>query len=117
MCDEIGIDTIEMAGTMMVAMEAGILPWGDGEGVLKLLDEVKNGTNLGRIIGNGADFTGKAFGVTRIPTVKSQPIPAVLSSLSVVEAVKIIVGREVSLRNAWLQVDLLDMEFERFDLS
>lgn len=43
--------------------------------------------------------------------------PAVLASLSVVEAVKIIVGRDVSLRRAWLQVDLLEMEFERFDLS
>lgn len=75
-CDDIGIDTIEMAGTMMVAMEAGILPWGDGKGVLKFLDEVKAGTPLGRIIGNGADFTGKAFGVTRIPTVKGQSIPA-----------------------------------------
>lgn len=43
--------------------------------------------------------------------------PAVLASLSVTEAVKILVGREVALRHAWLQVDLLDMEFERFDLS
>lgn len=42
--------------------------------------------------------------------------PWVLSSLSVVEAVKILVGREVALRHAWLQVDLLDMEFERFEL-
>lgn len=42
--------------------------------------------------------------------------PWVLASLTVVEAVKILVGREVSLRNAWLQVDLLDMEFERFEL-
>jgi molybdopterin/thiamine biosynthesis adenylyltransferase len=43
--------------------------------------------------------------------------PAVLASLSVAEAVKIVVGRDVSLRHAWLQVDLLEMEFERFDLS
>lgn len=43
--------------------------------------------------------------------------PWVLSSLSVVEAVKILVGKEVSLRHAWLQVDLLDMEFERFELQ
>lgn len=75
-CDEIGIDTIETAGAIMVAMEAGILPWGDGKGVLKLLDEVKAGTYIGRILGNGADFTGKAFGITRIPTVKGQSIPA-----------------------------------------
>lgn len=76
-CDDIGIDTIETAGSMMVAMEAGILPWGDGDGILKLFkEEIKEGTALGRILGNGADFTGKAFGVTRIPTVKHQSIPA-----------------------------------------
>jgi aldehyde:ferredoxin oxidoreductase len=75
-CDDIGLDTIEIAGSMMVAMEAGVIPWSDGKGVLNLLDAVKNGTYIGRIIGNGADFTGKAFGITRIPTVKSQTIPA-----------------------------------------
>lgn len=43
--------------------------------------------------------------------------PAILASLSVVEAVKIRIGRNVPLRRAWLQVDLLDMEFERFELQ
>ncbi|KGK88282.1 aldehyde:ferredoxin oxidoreductase [Desulfosporosinus sp. HMP52] len=76
-CDDIGIDTIETAGTMMVAMEAGLIPWGDGNGILKLFkEEIKKGTPLGRILGNGADFTGQAFGVTRVPTVKHQSIPA-----------------------------------------
>lgn len=76
-CDDIGIDTIETAGTMMVAMEAGILPWGDGHGIVKLLkDEIREGTSLGHILGNGASFTGQAFGITRIPTVKRQTIPA-----------------------------------------
>ncbi|MGE5380768.1 MAG: HesA/MoeB/ThiF family protein [Methylocystaceae bacterium] len=42
--------------------------------------------------------------------------PWVLASLSVVEATKILLDRPVSLRHAWLQVDLLDMEFERFEL-
>jgi len=42
--------------------------------------------------------------------------PAVIASMSVVEAVKILVGRDVSLRHAWLHVDLLEMEFERFEL-
>lgn len=76
-CDDIGIDTIETAGSMMVAMEAGILPWGDGAEMLRLFkEEIKEGTPLGRILGNGADFTGKAFGVSRIPTVKHQSMPA-----------------------------------------
>lgn len=42
--------------------------------------------------------------------------PAIVASLIVVEAIKILVGRKVSLRHAWLQVDLLEMEFERFEL-
>lgn len=42
--------------------------------------------------------------------------PWVLSSLTVAEAIKIIVGREPSLRNSWLQVDLLYMEFENFEI-
>lgn len=76
-CDDIGIDTIDTAGTMMVAMEAGLLEWGDGKGILKLIQkEIKEATPLGRILGNGPDFTGKAYGVTRVPTVKGQTMPA-----------------------------------------
>jgi aldehyde:ferredoxin oxidoreductase len=75
-CDDIGIDTIETAGAMMVAMEAGLLPWGDGHGILKLLEEIRKAAPIGRILGNGAGFTGKAFGITRVPTVKNQTMPA-----------------------------------------
>lgn len=42
--------------------------------------------------------------------------PAVLAGLSVAESVKILVGRPPSLRHAWLQVDLLTMEFEQFEI-
>lgn len=76
-CDDIGIDTIDTAGTMMVFMETGLLKWGDGEGILNLIKkEIKEGTPLGRILGNGPDFTGKAYGITRVPTVKGQTMPA-----------------------------------------
>ncbi len=43
--------------------------------------------------------------------------PAVLASLSVAESVKLLVGRGPALRRAWLQVDLLTMEFERFEIG
>ena len=42
--------------------------------------------------------------------------PAVLASLSVAETIKILLGFPPSLRHAWLQVDLLTMEFERFEI-
>nr|WP_275579432.1 aldehyde ferredoxin oxidoreductase C-terminal domain-containing protein [Halanaerobacter jeridensis] len=75
-CDDIGVDTIEMAVTIGVAMEAGVIEFGDPEGAIDLLKEIGKGTPLGRIIGNGAGFTGKAFGTDRVPVVKNQGIPA-----------------------------------------
>lgn len=75
-CDDIGIDTIETAVAIATAMEAGVIPFGDGQGMLNLLREIEKGTPLGRIIGNGASFTGKAYGVTRVATVKDQALPA-----------------------------------------
>jgi len=58
-------------------MDAGLLSFGDWEGAIRLLDEeVRKGTPLGHIIGNGAAFTGKAFGWHRVPGVKGQNMPA-----------------------------------------
>lgn len=75
--DDLGIDSIETSVAMGVAMEAGVLPFGDGPGVCRILrEEVAKGTPLGRIIGNGAGSVGHAFGVTRVPVVKNQAIPA-----------------------------------------
>jgi aldehyde:ferredoxin oxidoreductase len=34
------------------------------------------GTPMGRILGGGTEFTGKAFGLSRVPTVKGQSMPA-----------------------------------------
>ncbi len=75
--DDIGIDSIEGAVLMSVAMEAGILPWGDGKESYRLInEEIRKGTPLGRILGNGAGAVGKTYGLTRIPVVKNQGIPA-----------------------------------------
>lgn len=75
--DDIGIDTIETSVAIGVAMEAGVLEFGDGPEILRILkEEIAAGTPLGRIIGCGAASTGRAFGVTRVPVVKNQAIPA-----------------------------------------
>ena len=74
--DDIGLDTIEMGATFGVAMEAGLLEFGDADGVLKYLEEVRKGTPIGRILGSGAAVTAKAFGIERAPVVKGQAMPA-----------------------------------------
>jgi aldehyde:ferredoxin oxidoreductase len=75
--DDIGVDSIETAVMFGVAMEAGVLSFGDGKGVIRLLkEEIGKGTPLGRILGGGAAHVGKSYGVTRVPVVKGQGIPA-----------------------------------------
>jgi aldehyde:ferredoxin oxidoreductase len=76
MDDDIGVDTIEMGVAIGVAMEGGVIPFGDAQGAIRLLGEVGQGTPLGRVLGSGAGITGKVFGVERVPVVKNQAFPA-----------------------------------------
>ncbi len=77
LCNDIGLDTIETGVALGVAMEAGIIPFGDGPGALNLLEEeIGKGTPLGRVLGQGAAVTGKVYGVVRVPVVKGQGLPA-----------------------------------------
>ncbi len=75
--DNIGLDTIEMGVAIGIAMDAGLLSFGDSKGAARLLsEEVAKGTPLGRILGNGAGMTARAFGIEKAPIVKNQALPA-----------------------------------------
>ena len=76
LCNAYGLDTIETGTTLAVAMEAGVLSFGDSKKAIELVHEMGKGTPMGRILGGGTELTGKAFGVTRVPTVKGQSMPA-----------------------------------------
>jgi aldehyde:ferredoxin oxidoreductase len=71
-CNDVGVDTMDVGGALAVAMEAGLLPWGDGEAALKLVEEIAAGTENGRMIGSGIKVTGDKLGVRRVPHVKGQ---------------------------------------------
>jgi len=75
MCNDFGLDTIETGAALGVAMEAGLVDYGDAQGFIKLLKQVGEGTVLGRVIGNGAAVTGRVFGIRRVPVVLGQAIP------------------------------------------
>lgn len=75
-CNDIGVDTIEMGAAIGVMMEAGMIEFGDFEGAMNVLDEVRRATVLGRLIGSGAEIAGKVLGVKNIPTVKGQAMGA-----------------------------------------
>lgn len=76
LCNEAGLDAIETGAAIGVAMDAGVIPFGDPKGAKDLIRQALQGTPLGRIIGNGVVITGKVFGVRRVPAVRGQAIPA-----------------------------------------
>jgi aldehyde:ferredoxin oxidoreductase len=76
LCDDLGLDTMEVGTAAGVAMEAGLLPWGDGAAVHALLSKVTAGDTNAALIANGCASTGVALGAARIPAVKGQGMPA-----------------------------------------
>lgn len=74
--NDIGLDSIDIGAALGVAAQAGVFDFGDGAAVLRLLDEIRAGTPLGRILGNGAAITGRVFGITQVPVVKGQAMSA-----------------------------------------
>ncbi|MDP2778687.1 MAG: aldehyde ferredoxin oxidoreductase C-terminal domain-containing protein [Anaerolineales bacterium] len=74
--NDLGLDSIEVGAALGVAAEAGLMKWGDGDSALKLIDEIRKGTELGRKLGDGAADTGDKYGIGRVPVVKRQAMSA-----------------------------------------
>lgn len=74
--NDLGLDSIEIGAALGVAADAGLLEWGDGRRALELMEEMRAGTPLGRVLGSGAATTGKVLGVERVPAVKGQAMSA-----------------------------------------
>ncbi len=74
--DDYGVDDIEMGVTLGVAVDAGLLNFGDSAKATALIHEVGQGTTLGRILGEGAAVTARTFGISRVPVIKGQAVPA-----------------------------------------
>jgi len=71
-CGDLGLDTIEMGGTVAVYMDSGAIEFGDAAAALVALrDGLED-----NVLWDGAEATGKKFGVSRVPVVKHQSMPA-----------------------------------------
>ncbi|MFC1984177.1 iron-containing alcohol dehydrogenase [Chloroflexota bacterium] len=75
-CDDLGVDLIDIGSSLSVAISAGKLKIGDEESATRLLKEVEEGTEFGRILADGVVSTAKALNISRIPAFKGQAIPA-----------------------------------------
>jgi len=70
--NDLGVDSIDVGAAIGVAGRAGKFKWGDAGQALALMDEIRKGTPTGRMLGNGAGFTGRMLGVKEVPVVKNQ---------------------------------------------
>jgi aldehyde:ferredoxin oxidoreductase len=75
-CNDVGIDTMDAGSALAVAMEGGLLPWGDGAAAIRLIEGIARGEENSRIIGCGVKVTGEKLGVRRVPHVKGQGLSA-----------------------------------------
>ncbi|MDF1539343.1 MAG: aldehyde ferredoxin oxidoreductase C-terminal domain-containing protein [Candidatus Thorarchaeota archaeon] len=76
-CNDIGLDTIEAGNTIAMLMEGGLVEYGDGPGAIAALKEAYDAKSaMGKLVCSGTLLAGKALGVTRIPVVKGQALPA-----------------------------------------
>jgi aldehyde:ferredoxin oxidoreductase len=76
LCDELGIDTIELGCTIGILNEVGLFDFGDAKRAYSLIEEISRKSPLGRVLGSGVTIAAKIFGIDRIPAVKGQGIPA-----------------------------------------
>jgi len=74
--NDLGIDSIEIGAALGVACEADLMEFGDADRAAELLSEIREGTELGQILGDGAASVGKNYGVDRVPVVKNQAMSA-----------------------------------------
>ena len=74
--NDLGLDTIEVGAALGVAAEGGLLEFGDADRAMKLLHEIRSGTTLGKILGNGVVATGSHLNVERVAAVKGQAMSA-----------------------------------------
>ena len=76
LCDDIGVDTMNTGVAVAVAIDSGYAKFGDGDAVLRMVEEIGQGTEFGKILGNGPMAVGKHFNNPHVPAVKSQSIAA-----------------------------------------
>jgi len=76
LCDDIGVDTMDTGVAVAVSMDAGEKNFGDGQAAIRMVEEIGQGTEFGKILGNGAAAVGKHLKHHRVPVAKGQSIAA-----------------------------------------
>ena len=74
--NDLGIDTIETGAMMGVLLEAGFATFGDVEFLRSVINEIRAGSEKGKLYAQGTARVGEHFDVARTPVIKKQAISA-----------------------------------------
>jgi aldehyde:ferredoxin oxidoreductase len=74
--NDLGIDSIETGATLGVLMEAGLADFGDTDFLFDALEEIRQGTDKGRLWAQGTARVGEHYQVKRVPVIKKQALSA-----------------------------------------
>ena len=74
--NDLGVDSIELGATIAVLMEAGEGAFGDLAFMQACLEEIRAGSEKGRLYASGTARVGAALKVARVPVIKKQAISA-----------------------------------------
>ncbi len=74
--NDLGIDTIEVGAMLGVLMEAGQGAFGDVEFMLAAMEDMRRGSERGRLLAQGTARVGAHYKVARVPVIKQQSISA-----------------------------------------
>ena len=74
--NDLGIDTIETGAMIGVLMNTGLGKFGDVNFVESVLEEIRSGTENGRLWAQGTAKVGAHYNVKRVPVIKKQAISA-----------------------------------------
>ena len=81
LCDDIGLDTMNTGVAVAVAMDAGYKNFGDSPAAIAMVEEIGQGTEMGKILGNGPVAVGRHFNHSRSPQSKAKVLPPMIPGL------------------------------------
>lgn len=74
--NDLGVDTIEVGATLGMLMDAGLAKFGDVAFMTTALEDMRRGTERGRLLAQGTARVGAHYKAARIPVIKRQGISA-----------------------------------------
>ncbi len=94
--NDLGVDTIEVGATLGLLMDAGIGAFGDVGFMMAALEDMRRGTERGRLLAQGTARVGAHYKVKRVPVIKGQGVSAYDPRVIEVTGISVLITAQVA---------------------